>query len=194
VEEIDAVRRLVFCKKVDGKMKVSWPGEGGIIHTRILQKMKEVLCSCEDYPYLLPNAKKRLAEARRLAKNTGLDQKNILPLGGKSYAYFPWLGTRGFQALKRLIKYSQTPSKLYDIQSGGCYFITFKSDEASVSRISKSLTEIGRSLPERPYLVPETEYPAFDKYDSCLPREKLVFAYMENRLDLKEAKEALSSL
>ncbi len=194
VEEIDAVRRLVFCKKVDGKMKVSWPGEGGIIHTRILQKMKEVLCSTEEYPYLLEGARKRLAEARRSAQNTGLIQRNILPLGGNSYAYFPWLGTRGFQALKRIIKYSKASTKLYDIQSGGCYFITFKSDEKAISEIKNSLKDLGQSLPENPKLVPETEYPAFDKYDACLPREKLVLAYMENRLDLKEAKEALLML
>ncbi|MBQ7380638.1 MAG: DEAD/DEAH box helicase, partial [Clostridia bacterium] len=39
VEEVDSSRRLVYVHAVEGKMEVSWPGDYGEIHTRILERM-----------------------------------------------------------------------------------------------------------------------------------------------------------
>lgn len=41
-------------------MEVSWPGDYGEIHTRILERMRQVLCEDTLYPYLKPMAAQRL--------------------------------------------------------------------------------------------------------------------------------------
>ena len=64
VEELDISRKLVYVKSIDGKMEVSWPGDYGEIHTKILKRMRKVLQEDTVYPYLLPNAAHRLDVAK----------------------------------------------------------------------------------------------------------------------------------
>ncbi len=195
VEEIDISRRLIFCKKVEGKMKISWPGDSGVIHTKILETMHQVLVSDDEYPYLLEGAKKKLNQARSLAKNTGLNQKSLLSLGGNSYVFFPWLGTKAFQTLKRLLKSTSFPFRIFDIQSGGCYFITFKCDCLSSTQFYKAIFNV---LEDTDFtlekLVAKTEYPIMDKYDNCLPPDLLIRSFTQNRLDANEVKTRISQL
>ncbi|MBQ3076131.1 MAG: ATP-dependent helicase, partial [Clostridia bacterium] len=196
VEEVDVTRRLVYAKKVEGKMKISWPGDSGFIHTRILEKMREILESKEDYPYLLPGAKSRLEKARRLAENTGFCKKSFINIGGNSFVFFPWLGTRAFQGMKRLLqRHLAKTCHLYDIQSGGCYYITFKTDQADGKDIISELHTMNeKGEPTLLSLVGKTEYPIFDKYDACLPQDMLLNAYAENRLDLMEVRHRITTL
>ncbi|MBE6712642.1 MAG: DEAD/DEAH box helicase [Ruminococcaceae bacterium] len=196
VEEVDVARRLVYAAKVEGKMKISWPGDSGFIHTRILEKMREVLESSEDYPYLLPAAKERLSKARRLAANTGCCKNSIINLGGNSFVFFPWLGTKAFQTMKRILQRTlASKCALHDIQSGGCYYITFKSDRSVGIDILRALHEMNeKGEPTLASLVGKTECPVFDKYDACLPQDMLINAYAENRLDLKEVRYRITSL
>lgn len=196
VEEVDVSRRLVYAKRVEGKMKISWPGDSGFIHTRILEKMREILLSEDSYPYLLPAAKERLEKARRLAKNTGFCQKSIINIGGNSFVFFPWLGTKAFQAMKRILQRQLAQScGLHDIQSGGCYYITFKTETARGDEIIAALHEMNeKGQPSPASLVGKTEYPVFDKYDALLPQDLLIRAYTENRLDLSEVRYRISTL
>ncbi len=196
VEEVDVTRRLVYAKKVEGKMKISWPGDSGFIHTRILEKMREILESNEEFPYLLPAAKERLAKARSLAKNTGLCKKSILNIGGNSFVFFPWLGTKAFQTIKRVLqRHLASECGLYDVQSGGCYYITFKSESANQQSIIRALHKMNeKDEPSLISLVGKTEFPVYDKYDACLPQDMLLNAYAENRLNLQELRYRISTL
>lgn len=195
VEEVDVSRRLVYVRLVEGKMKISWPGDRGMIHTRILEKMKEVLSSNESYPYLMKGAANRLEQARNLAKRTGVLSHNILSLGGNSFVLFPWLGTRSFDALKRLIQLKLAPELgLFDVQSGYSYYITFKSDKATPQNVIQSLAKWTQSTPlTLNDLTVKTEYPVTDKYDAYLPHDLLLNCYANNRLDLTEVKERVLS-
>ena len=94
VEELDIAHKLIYVKSVEGKMEVSWPGDYGEIHTRIVERMKKVLQEDTVYPYLKPNAQKRLEIARHVARNTGMTEHSLIHLGGYSWCLFPWLGTR----------------------------------------------------------------------------------------------------
>lgn len=189
VDEIDVSKKLIYVSPVEGKMKISWPGDNGFIHTKILEKMREVLSSDETYPYLLPKAAKRLEEARRLAKKTGAHEKCIVSLGGNSYVFFPWLGTKAFHALKRLLQKEAKSLDLFDIQSALCYYITFKSEKMSPDQILSFLKEsLSGEMIKPENLVVKTEYPSFDKFDSCLPHSLLLDSFVKNRLDLEEVK------
>lgn len=187
VKEIDLPRKLIFVKSVDGKMEVSWPGEGGEIHTRILLAMREVLLGNEDYPFLGENAKARLDNARRVAHNAKMDERNLVFLGGQSYCYFPWLGTVSFRTMRRLLQRSAAELGISDVQSEGCSYITFKAKGDRGPHIISGIEAIiEREGLDTHSLVSDGECPVFSKYDEYIPAELLREAYATDRLSADE--------
>ena len=190
VTEIDTRRRLLFVKAVDGKMQVSWPGESGEIHTRVLLAMREVLTTNKEYAYLGENARARLAHARRVAKNARVNDNMVVFLGGQSYVLFPWLGTRAFRTTRRFMQRYASELGISDIQSEGCNYITFKAKGDAGKNLLYSIRRIiERDGVEPTDLVADGECPVFDKYDEYIPPELLCEAYAVDRLSPSEFKE-----
>ncbi len=190
VTEIDAQRRLLFVKAVDGKMQVSWPGESGEIHTKVLLAMRRALTSNKEYGYLGENARARLENARRLAKNASVGAKMLIFLGGQSYVLFPWLGTRAFRTARRFLQKYASELGISDIHSEGCYYITLKAKPEAGGRLLAAIREIIARDGVDPYeLVADGECPVFDKFDDFLPPELLRAAYAEDRLSPDEFRE-----
>jgi ATP-dependent Lhr-like helicase len=186
VVELDVQRRLVFVKSVDGKMEVSWPGEGGEIHTKILLAMREALLSDKTYSYLGDNGKERLDNARRVCFNAGVGKNMLIYLGGRSYCLLPWLGTRSFRTLKRLLQKHSSRLGISDIQSEGCVYITFKATVDAGEFFLRNLKDIVNSGINTEELVRDGECPIFDKYDEYIPAELLRRAFATDRLRTDE--------
>ena len=183
VLETDLARHLIYVKAVEGKMEISWPGESGEIHTRILEKMREILFTDTEYPYLQPNAAKRLSDARALAQNTGMANSLLVHIGGLSYCLFPWLGTRAFRTLKRYLSRHADALGISDIESAGCCYITFKARQKDGAVLLSKLGEgILRGGIDPSELVTPSETPVFEKYDDRIPPELLRRAFAEDRL------------
>ena len=195
VEEIDVQRKLIYVHKVDGKMEISWPGDFGEIHTKILKRMKQVLTEDTDYPYLKENAKKRLELARRTAKNSGMLEHSIVNLGGYTYCMFPWLGTRSFRTLRKYIQKNAHEHNISGIEFEGCYYITFKMENSSdigfIASLCKDVEEYGIDCHS---LVQSGEIPLFEKYDSYVPHDLLRDAYAADKLRADEAEDAIRSI
>lgn len=195
VEEIDVQRKLIYVHKVDGKMEISWPGDFGEIHTKILKRMKQVLVEDTDYPYLKENAKKRLELARRTAKNSGMLEHSVVNLGGYTYCMFPWLGTRSFRTLRKYIQKNAGEHNISGIEFEGCYYITFKMENSSdlgfISSLCKDIEENGIDCHS---LVQSGEIPLFEKYDSYVPFELLREAYAEDKLRADEAEQTIRDI
>lgn len=183
VEELDIPRHLIYVKAVQGKMEISWPGDYGEVHTRILERMHQVLTEDVEYPYLREGALQRLRVARAVARNTGLCNSCILPLGGYTWALFPWLGTRSFRTLRRYLVRNAGRFKLTGMDFEGCYYMTFKLEggrgEDLMRMISDKIAHEGIDLDS---LISPTETPVFDKYDEFIPSELLRKAYREDKL------------
>lgn len=190
VSEVDVARRLIFVIAVEGKMEVSWPGDGGEIHTKLLLAMRDVLFNGKQYAFLGDNAKERLENARRVAKNAKMNENMLVFLGGQSYVLFPWLGTRSFRTLRRFLQKNASRLGISDIQSEGCCYIKFKGKDINrdtfVGKISGILAEEGLDTYE---LVGDGECPIFDKYDEFIPAELLRRAYAKDRLFADEVLE-----
>ncbi|MBR5449644.1 MAG: DEAD/DEAH box helicase [Clostridia bacterium] len=192
VKEVDIPRRLIFVKAVDGKMQVSWPGDGGEIHTRLLVAMREVLFNNKEYPFLGENARVRLENARRVAKNAKMDKNMLVFLGGQSYVLFPWLGTRSFRTLRRFLQKNAAELGISDIQSESCHYITFKAKADAGAHLMENIRNIivteGIDVFD---LVNDGECPVFDKFDEYIPAELLREAYAIDRLDGEEVIERM---
>ncbi|MBQ5834169.1 MAG: DEAD/DEAH box helicase [Clostridia bacterium] len=188
VEELDIAHKLIYVKGVEGKMEVSWPGDYGEIHTRILERMKQVLLEDTVYPYLKPNAQKRLDLARHVARNTGMLQHSLVHLGGFSYCLFPWLGTRSFRAMRKLIALENRELGINGLEYEGCYYLTFKMSQGTpeelIARLSEKLScgEVNAQS-----LVSGKEIPVFEKYDDYVPADLLRHAYAVDKINLQEA-------
>ena len=120
----------------------------------------------------------------KTAKNAGMDTRSVIFLGGQSYVFFPWLGTRAFRTVRRLMQKHATELGISDIQSEGCCYITFKSKDNGVG---KDLADALRNIIERDGLSPDElvfdgECPIFDKFDEYIPAELLRDAYATDRL------------
>ena len=187
VKEVDLPSKLIFVKSVEGKMEVSWPGDSGEIHTKLLLAMRDVLFNGKEYAFLGDNAKERLENARRVAENAKMNENMVVFLGGQSYCLFPWLGTRSFRTLRRLLQKHAGELGISDIQSEGCYYITFKAkDDAGKNLLYAIKDIIDRDGLDTHTLVRDGECPIFDKYDDYIPPELLRIAYAEDRLLAEE--------
>ncbi len=188
VVDFNLEKRLIFVKSVDGKMTVSWPGEIGEIHTKVLESMRNVLLGEQEYTYLEANARHRLDVVRLLASRTGLDDNYVIFTGGQSYVMFPWLGTRSFNTLFRIMKRYCDELRISDISPYGTYTISFKAKEKKYGlgiydNIKKIIDRDGINTRE---LVSEDECPMYEKYDDFIPAELLREAYSVDRLLVDE--------
>ena len=193
VEELDIPRKLIYVHPVAGKMEVSWPGDSGAIHTKILERMRRVLTEDTVYPYLKPNAAHRLEVARHLARNTGVGERMLIHLGGSTWCLFPWLGTISFRTLRRFLAKHAKELGISGIEFEGCYYILFcmEGDGKDFCRVLARLAAGGIDCNA---LVAPGELPVFDKYDAYVPGELLRAAYAADHLRGDEAKARIAAL
>lgn len=195
VEELDVSRKLIYVKPVEGKMEVSWPGDYGEIHTKILERMRKVLEEDKEYPYLKPNAAHRLEVARHLARNTGMLNHSIVHLGGYSWCVFPWLGTRSFRTLRKFIASHALEYGISGIEHEACAYITFKMEKGNDYILAKGLAEtVAKRGINAISLVKAGENPVFDKYDEYIPNTLLQKAYAADKLYPEEAAKRITEI
>ncbi len=195
VEELDIARKLIYVRQVDGKMEVSWPGDFGEIHTKILQRMRRILMEDTVYPYLKPNAQRRLEVARRVARNTGMLEHSLVSLGGYTFCLFPWLGTRSFRTLRKFIAHHASLCKISNLEFEGCYYLTFRMERGNDYDLISHLAGIAETDGiDCDALVQSGEVPIFEKYDEHVPGDLLRKAYAADRLRADEAEARLREI
>ncbi|MDO4619329.1 MAG: DEAD/DEAH box helicase [Lachnospiraceae bacterium] len=179
VEEVDHKRHMVYCQLIKGKVPAYFGEVAGDIHTRILERMLQVLQEEKSYPYLMKNGVNRLASARAAARNSGVTERNLICLGGNMYCLFPWLGTYAFLALERFLKiHCGKRLGLKGMDSSRPYFVQFVMSVSEREFWQILQEELQKTIDPMSLVYPK-EVPVFDKYDEYLP-EILVqkgFAY-----------------
>ena len=195
VEEVDWKRHLVFCTQVKGRVPAYFGDCAGDINTHVLERMKRALEEHEAYPYLLGNARARLAQARHVAANAGVagrDSRPLINLGGDTWALFPWLGSYAFLALERLLKIKCADELgLKGLDPSRPYFMQFrmKAGEETFYQIVAAEAEADFAPID---LVYPGEVPYFDKYDEMLPAELVRKGFAEGVLDIEGMRERVT--
>ncbi|MBQ9545427.1 MAG: DEAD/DEAH box helicase [Clostridia bacterium] len=196
VQEFDVTRRLVYVKRVEGKMEIAWPGDYGEIHTKIMRRMKRVLSEDTVYPYLGPNAAKRLSDARDLAAKTGILDKPVIALGKNSFVMFPWLGTRAVRTLKRFLMHRCSQGlRLSSVENTNSYYLTFKLADGGAEDVRKEMKrQIALKKVDPHELVGINEFPVKEKFDPDVPQELLREAFCRDCLDVGQLIDFVASL
>ncbi|MBE3087560.1 MAG: ATP-dependent helicase [Chloroflexi bacterium] len=193
VLEVDIKRKFVFVRGVEGKALTVWPGPYGIMHTRIKQRMRQVLLEDKEYDYLQPHARKRIAEARSLARHAGLEQRWVLPLGGTTFAIFPWMGTRSYRTLNHALRPlvgTEFGIKGVEGQPSNYFLIKMGKGQATnqpaAARLCRALAARAQEGIQPESLVGANEAPVMQKYDPYVPASLLRKAYAYDHLDVEE--------
>ena len=169
VDEVDHKRRDVYCTLVKGNIPAFFGLVAGDIHTRILEKMQEVLSGDRQYPYLMPHARCRLAQARDVFQKSRMSRRPLVHLGGNMWTLFPWLGSYAFLALERFLKIRCAKQLgLKGLNASRPYYMQFtlQVDETEFYAIVSEEAEKPLDPME---LVYPGENPVFEKYDEYLP-------------------------
>ena len=188
VDEVDHKRREVYCTLVKGNIPAYFGDVAGDIHTRILERMREALAEEDNYPYLMRHAVCRLSDAREMFGKAGMGAAPLVPLGGKMWALFPWLGSYAFLALERLLKLKCGKRLgLKGLNSSRPYYMQFtmQADKEDFYRIVKE--EAGKDIEPMELVYPK-EVPVFEKYDEYVPEELVRKGFAYGILDIEGMK------
>ncbi len=191
VEDVDHKRREVFCSLVKGNIPAYFGDVAGDIHTRILERMYQVLQEDTCYPYLMRHAVCRLDEARETFRKSRMAERPLVHLGGKMWALFPWAGSYTFLAMERFLKLRCAKRLgLKGLQSSRPYYMQFtmQADEADFYRIVREEAQQEFDALE---LVYPKEVPVFEKYDEYIPEELVRRGFAYGVLDLEGMKQKI---
>ena len=195
VEEVDWKRHLVYCTQVKGRVPAYFGDCPGDIDTHVLERMGRALEEHDVYPYLMANARARLAQARHVAGNAGAvgpGARPLVNLGGDTWALFPWLGSYAFLALERLLKIKcASELGLKGLDPSRPYFMQFRmsADEETFYQVVAAEAEADFDPID---LVYPGEVPYFDKYDELLPAELVRKGFAEGVLDIAGMRERVA--
>jgi ATP-dependent Lhr-like helicase len=101
VESIDEQQRTIYVHRTSGGRPPQFSGSSGAIHTRVRQRMRELLASTEPLPYLDQTAQRFLAEGRKAYRDLELDNRIVVE--GGPLVLFSWLGDAANEAIVALL-------------------------------------------------------------------------------------------
>ena len=191
VLDVDHKRHLVYCEQVKGSIPAYFGECPGDLHTKILQRMRDVLQEDRQYPYLMQNAVARLDQARFTAEHSSAAKTPLINLGGNMWCLLPWVGTYPFLAMERFLKIKCGDRLgLKNFDSARPYYMQFtmKVSEEDFYRIVSE--EIEKPIDPLELVYPK-ELPLFDKYDEYLPEELVRKGFAYGVLDLGEMKKTI---
>lgn len=191
VLEVDRKRHVIYCELVKGKVPAYFGECPGDIHTKVLERMRQVLQEDRSYPYLMKNAVARLQQARFTAKASGAAEKPLIQLGGKMWCLLPWLGSYGFLTLERFLNLKCAQKLgLKKLDPFRPFFMQFtmEADEETFFQVVEE--EIEKEIDPLELVYPH-EVPLFDKYDEYLPEQLVKKGFALGVLNLEDVRKRI---
>ena len=194
VISIDEERKTIHVNQTKSSRIPSWEGEGGDIHSKVLQKVKSILQEETVYPYMQKNAIKVLSDARKLARASGILEHDIVQYAEKSYFVCPWIGTKVIRTIVKM--FACGLKEQLDIRSvvNSGYYLSFTSG-LDKKELVKNITELSCEQ-DNPSVVLSDEQlpPRIDKYDYMVPDKLLRSSYLYNQVNVSDAERILNNL
>ena len=184
VLDIDHKRHLVYCEQVKGSIPAYFGQCPGDLHTKILERMRQVLREDRQYPYLMKNAVARLENARFTASCSGAGENPLINLGGNMWCLLPWVGTYAFLTLERVLKLKCADRLgLRNLDFARPYYMQFTMKACKQTFLQVLSEELRKPIDPLELVYPK-ELPIFDKYDEFLPAELVRKGFAYGVLDL----------
>ncbi|HEX7003337.1 MAG TPA: helicase-related protein, partial [Trueperaceae bacterium] len=180
VKDVDMKKHSILVQRTRGKARTTWTGGGGGVHIRVMERIRQLLDEELEPGYLNEPAVERLREARDLAREVELSQRQILPGSDGTSHLVPWLGSSGFAALLLGLK-ARLGEEKATARSAPFYMSVRAPYGELLEVLQKPLTkdEIRSQLTGR-------SVPLEGKFDEYLPEELLLEAFVEDGIDVEE--------
>ena len=193
VISIDEERKTIYVNQARSNRIPSWDGEGGNIHTKVVQRMKKVLQEDKIYTYLQKNAVDVLMQAREIARASGILEYDVVPYAEKSYYICPWIGSKELCTIANLLAYGfKDKMDVRSISTTKFYLsVTSGLDKSTLIKTMEKLV-CENITPD--LVLNKEQAPRIDKYDYMVPNELLRSAYLNNQDDVPVAIDVLNNL
>ena len=181
VEDIDEQQKTIFVVRAGGGAPPLFTGGSGRIHTRVRQRMRELLESAEVPPYLDVVAQRFLAEGRTNHAARGLAEALLVDQGSE-VLLLTWLGDATNQAVACLLQ-----RRGFNASPAGPGVEVLKGDH-STEDILDALIDAGiDDPPPLDDLLADVKNLQREKWDWALPDQLLRRSYASLHLNLDEA-------
>jgi len=181
VEDIDEQQKTIFVVRAGGGAPPWFTGGTGRIHTRVRQRMRELLESAEVPPYLDTVAQRFLAEGRTNHAARGLAEASLVDQGSE-VLLLTWLGDATNQAVACLLQ-----RRGFNSSPAGPGVEVLKGDH-STEDILDALIDAGiDEPPPLDDLLADVKNLQREKWDWALPDQLLRRSYASLHLNLEEA-------
>ncbi|MFW1889455.1 MULTISPECIES: DEAD/DEAH box helicase [Acinetobacter] len=154
-----------------------------MVHSRIRQRMKEILLHSQEIPFLDATAQKMLAEAREYFRVSNLENTFIREMGG-STLLFTWQGDRVNNTLVLMLG-----SLGLDASNEGVHICISNSKKSILHATVKKLLSNGIITPAQ--LLKEVKNLESEKWDWALPKTVLDKSYASVALEIELAMDFL---
>jgi len=184
ITRVELENLIIVVNPAQGGKVPDFDGSGCALGGAIRQKMKEVLFSTRDIPYLDQNASRILNDARKYASESGLD-KNTMISNGNTHLIVGWQGDRINNTLTMILS-----SMSIEALNCGCYIeIRTKQDV-----LMYALAQISK-MPESEFKNITSNIKNFDveKWDRLVPQNLKHKSYCDTYLDFGGTKQWLKS-
>jgi ATP-dependent helicase Lhr and Lhr-like helicase len=181
VEDIDEPQKTVFVVRAGGGVPPMFSGGGGRTHTRVHQRMRQLLASTEGPVFLDDVAKRFMMEGRACYTRRRLADTFIVEQGATAVV-LTWLGDGGNEALACMLR----RRGLGVAVSGPGLEVVLRG--ASTEDIVDALADAGADdPPPLDVLLADAQNLRREKWDWALPDALLRKAYASLHLDIEEA-------
>lgn len=187
--DVNVKSKVIFVKRVPGISLVDWDVDfENDLHTVLVRKLRSILLSDEDFPYLSLRCKERLEEIRYITRNSGVLHNMVTPLSNKKFAIFPWVGTRQLITLHYALLHRGVKNRH---PWPTCIYLeaVFDGPGEELEALLREILHTDLDLYELP--LPD-KVQLLGKYNEFVPQHLLRKQYIEDFLDFKGLQSALS--
>lgn len=188
VEEIDEPQKTIFVVRAGGGAPPQFSGGVGRTHTRVRQRMRQLLESTEVPPYFDEVARRFLAEGRKNYAARNLGQSFLLDQGSE-VVLVTWLGDSANEALACMLQ-----RRGFTATAGGPGVEVLKRSSTPEEIVDVLVDAAVDEAPPLDMLLANAKNLQREKWDWALPDDLLRKAYASLYLDIEEAMAWLKSL
>lgn len=179
IEQIDEQGKAVYVREHRTGSPPTFSSQGGQIHVRVRQRMREIYQSNAELGYLDATAKQLLQEGRQAYRRFNLTHQHLLQNGR---LLFTWLGDDANEALRVMLR-----QRGVDCMVAGPA-IEMLGSNMNEEKILNTLRELAsQAMPSAEQLLAGAKNIQCEKWDWALPVSQLMRSYASLKLDIAAA-------
>lgn len=185
VIDIDQNTKVIYVEPAQNRKLKGWISQCGLMyHDNVINKVRSILLDDKYYSYLSSESKLLLDRSRISMTNKDLLNNEYFYLETNEILFIPWVGTKTLETIELILKYFKQALEINKVTLSD-YYIKIET-KLTISELKVRLRNI--NLTDKDLInIAEFTYLNYDKFDNLIPKELLIKAKCEDRLDFEKA-------